>query len=120
MPGAEGKGWNSETYTGMRSIPPSPYNGRCEAEEEAPTFRYGFTLEQKPADLELADLWLALNRWQRKAVRISAAKDKEEGQKYLTDCSGSIFPTRKIALVKSEGIEITDAEAEACLAELSE
>ena len=27
-----------------------------------PAFRYGFTLEQKPADLELADLWLALNR----------------------------------------------------------
>ena len=50
-----------------------------------PVFRYGFTLGRKPVGLELADLWPALNRWQRKAASVSVAKDKEERQKYLTD-----------------------------------
>ncbi len=55
-----------------------------EQKKRLPVFRYGFTLGQKPAGQELEDLWLALNRWQRKTEKVSV-KDKEERQKYLTD-----------------------------------
>ena len=50
-----------------------------------PVFRYRFTLGQKPADQELADLWQALGRWQRKTGKTPVAKGKEEREKYLAD-----------------------------------